>query len=57
MVLWAQHDQEPVVGLHRGMYQALQDDFTPLYEQVVSLDGRRFRPRSPPGTSPSRSLP
>ncbi len=43
MVLWAQHDQEPVAGLLRGMYQALQDDFIPLYEQVVSLDGRRFR--------------
>ena len=57
MVLWAQHDQEPVAGLLRGMYQALQDDFTPLYEQVVSLDGRRFRSRSPPGTSPSRSPP
>ena len=44
MALWAQHDQEPVAGLLRGMYQALQDDFIPVYEQVVSLDGRRFRP-------------
>jgi hypothetical protein len=52
MVLWAQHDQEPVAGLLRGMYQALQDDFIPLYEQVVSLDGRRFRP---PFTAPTRS--
>ena len=44
MALWAQHDQEPVADLLRGMYQALQDDFIPVYEQVVSLDGRRFRP-------------
>jgi len=44
MALWAQHDQEPVADLLRGMYQALQDDFIPVYEQVVALDGRRFRP-------------
>ena len=44
MALWAQHDQEPVAGLLRTMYHALHEDFIPLYEQVVSLDGRRFRP-------------
>ena len=44
MALWARHDEEPVGGLLRRMYQELNEDFIPLYEQIVSLDGRRFRP-------------
>lgn len=44
MGLWAKHDEEQVAELLRHMYTSLNDDFIPLFEQLVALDGRRFRP-------------
>jgi AcrR family transcriptional regulator len=44
MALWAKHDEEHVADLLRRMYRALQADFVPLFDRLVALEGRRFRP-------------
>lgn len=43
MALWSKHDEQPVADLLRRMYHSLADDFMPLFEQLVALEGRRFR--------------
>jgi hypothetical protein len=44
MGLWAKHDDSQVADLLRQMYRARQDDFTPLFESLAAMNGRRFRP-------------
>jgi len=44
MALWAKHDEEDVAELLRRMYHSLEKDFIPLFEALVALEGRRFRP-------------
>jgi hypothetical protein len=43
MGLWARHDDEQVTALLRRLYRSLEADFIPLFEQIVALEGRRFR--------------
>jgi AcrR family transcriptional regulator len=43
MALWANHDDQDVAAMIRRMYRSLQEDFTPLFEELVKLDGRHFR--------------
>jgi AcrR family transcriptional regulator len=43
MALWAKHDDRDVAKLMQKMYQSLQNDFIPLFESLVALEGRRFR--------------
>jgi AcrR family transcriptional regulator len=44
MALWAKHDEPEVAELLRRMYHDLESDFMPLFEALVALEGRRFRP-------------
>ena len=43
MALWAKHDEEDVAALLKRMYRSLEADFIPLFEELVALEGRRFR--------------
>jgi AcrR family transcriptional regulator len=43
MGLWAKHDEEEVAALLKRMYRSLEADFTPLFDALVALEGRRFR--------------
>jgi AcrR family transcriptional regulator len=43
MGLWAKHDEEEVAALLKRMYHSLEADFIPLFEELVALEGRRFR--------------
>ena len=42
--LWAKHDESDVAELLQKMYRSLEGDFIPLFEELVALEGRRFRP-------------
>ncbi len=44
MGLWAKHDESDVAELLQKMYRSLEGDFIPLFEELVALEGRRFRP-------------
>lgn len=44
MALWAKHDEQDVSELLKRMYHSLEADFIPLFETLVALEGRRFRP-------------
>jgi hypothetical protein len=37
-------DEEDVAELLKRMYHSLEADFIPLFEALVALEGRRFRP-------------
>jgi AcrR family transcriptional regulator len=41
--LWARYDDQQVAALLRRLYHSLEDDFIPVFEQIVALEGRRFR--------------
>jgi AcrR family transcriptional regulator len=43
MALWAKHDEPEVADLLKRMYHTLEEDFVPLFEALVALEGRRFR--------------